>query len=327
MKYYPLYTIYLLSFLLFVPQIVGHGFSADTYIRTRDYWERIEQVCSDVLSTKRSIKSYDTTDQQHCTQNVLKCGTSITNCYLKLGFDERFHDDVICTPMQEFYLPELNEWVPAYQLEIGNHLLTEKNELIPLKHIEFVKKELTVYAIEVENTHTYFVGRRSVLTHNMFLPPVTLGLSIPFGTGIAGGALGGFFGPIAITSGFAFGGLLGYLFNTIIQEDKIPLYSMDLIDTDKLAILHKEKSGLKNAGNDAQAPGKPTENDGFIPPKRWDGEKVKNPNGPGYGWPDKKGEIWVPTGPNGHGCPHWDVQNEDGTHRNVVPGGRIRGQK
>lgn len=326
MKYYPSHTIYLLSFFLFAQQIIGHGFSAGTYVRTEDYWECIKQVCTAVLSEQRTIKSYETTNHQHCAQNVLKSGTSSTNCYLQLGFDERFHDDVICTPVQEFYLPELNEWIPACQLAIGNQLLNEKNELIPLKHIKFVKKELTVYAIEVENTHTYFVGRHSVLTHNIFLPPVTIALSIPFGTGLAGGALGGFFGPVAITSGFAFGGLIGYLFNTLIRDDRIPLYSMDLIDVDKLAILHKDKNGPKDAGNDAQAPGKPTENDGFIPPKNWDGKKVKAPNGR-FGWQDIKGNIWVPSGPTGHGGPHWDVQHPKRGYDNVVPGGRIRGQK
>ena len=47
----------------------------------------------------------------------------------------------------------------------------------------------------------------------------------------------------------------------------------------------------------------------------------------GYGWPDKKGSVWIPTGPNGHGGPHWDVQHPDGSYDNIVPGGGIRGKK
>jgi hypothetical protein len=75
----------------------------------------------------------------------------------------------------------------------------------------------------------------------------------------------------------------------------------------------------------AQAPGKPTEKDGYRPPKKWDGKKVKTKNGRGYGYPDEKGDIWVPSGPNGHGGPHWDVQNQNGTsYKNVYPGGLIR---
>ena len=77
--------------------------------------------------------------------------------------------------------------------------------------------------------------------------------------------------------------------------------------------------------DDVQAPGKPTEQDGYYPPKKWDGKKVKNPKGPGYGWPDKDGNIWVPTGPKGHGGPHWDVQVPRGrSYRNVLPGGKER---
>lgn len=76
---------------------------------------------------------------------------------------------------------------------------------------------------------------------------------------------------------------------------------------------------------DAQAPGKPTENDGFIPAKNWDGQKVKNPHGGGYGWPDKNKNVWIPSGPKGHGGPHWDVQNpKTGDRDNIFPGGKKR---
>jgi Bacterial toxin 37 len=77
---------------------------------------------------------------------------------------------------------------------------------------------------------------------------------------------------------------------------------------------------------DAQAPGIPTAADGFTPPKRWNGNKVKSPNGNEYGYPDSKGNVWVPTGagPKAHGGPHWDVQHPDGSHTNVYPGGKVR---
>jgi len=66
---------------------------------------------------------------------------------------------------------------------------------------------------------------------------------------------------------------------------------------------------------------------GFQAPKNWDGKKVNSPNGRAYGWPDKKGNIWIPTGPKGHGAPHWDVQLAKGGYKNILPGGRERGQK
>jgi hypothetical protein len=69
----------------------------------------------------------------------------------------------------------------------------------------------------------------------------------------------------------------------------------------------------------ARAPGKPTEKDGYIPPKNWNGQKVKNPNGPGYGYPDKNGNVWIPSGEGGHGGPHWDVEHPGGGYHNVFP--------
>ncbi|MFM9942396.1 MAG: polymorphic toxin type 37 domain-containing protein [Hyphomicrobiaceae bacterium] len=75
----------------------------------------------------------------------------------------------------------------------------------------------------------------------------------------------------------------------------------------------------------AKAPGKPGETEGFEDP---DGGELwsKNPNGRGYGWQDKVGNVWMPTGlgRTAHGGPHWDVQMADGTHVNVYPGGRLR---
>lgn len=77
----------------------------------------------------------------------------------------------------------------------------------------------------------------------------------------------------------------------------------------------------------AQAPGKPTAEDGYYPPKKWDGKKVQVQGGPlrgKSGWPDRDGKIWVPTGPKGHplahGGPHWDVQYPNGSgHENKEP--------
>jgi RHS repeat-associated protein len=67
-----------------------------------------------------------------------------------------------------------------------------------------------------------------------------------------------------------------------------------------------------------KAPGVPTGKDGYNPPKKWNGEKVKAPDGR-YGYPDKDGNVWVPTGTpeqGGHGGPHWDVEHPGGGYGN-----------
>lgn len=55
-------------------------------------------------------------------------------------------------------------------------------------------------------------------------------------------------------------------------------------------------------------PGIPTEEDGFIPKKNWDGEKIRHPKTGQIGYPDNEGGVWIPTGigPLAHGGPHWD---------------------
>jgi hypothetical protein len=82
--------------------------------------------------------------------------------------------------------------------------------------------------------------------------------------------------------------------------------------------------------NGPKAPGQPSGDEGFVPPKGGD-QWVPNPNGRGYGWLDGKGNVWVPTGPDegnrgdAHGGPHWDVQRPSGgSGGNVYPGGKTR---
>lgn len=205
-------------FLLLNSVLFGHGFDASTFVKIDPGWAHIKQEAWYCCEETHLVKSYDVDEQTFSHQKVLAGGYSEVPFYLKLGFDACSTSHCIsCSAIQEFYLPLTDEWLPAYKLHEGNFLLTEDDELIELTYFELVEEPLTVYAIAVENTHTYFVGRNSVLTHNMVLP-LTLGFTIPFGTGIAGGTLGGFFGPISFAGGIAVGTLLGYVINSMRSE-------------------------------------------------------------------------------------------------------------
>ena len=77
----------------------------------------------------------------------------------------------------------------------------------------------------------------------------------------------------------------------------------------------------------AIADSKPTKNNppdhpNYKSPKKGD-KKVKNPNGPGFGWTDKGGDVWVWT-PDMHGGEGWTVQQPKGGHYHAYPGGAIR---
>ncbi len=121
------------------------------------------------------------------------------------------------------------------------------------------------------------------------------------------------------------------LFNN--QEGGTPPRSAKTIVSDLSRILTKDdqRPALPSkfrpnisATENAQAPGKPTKEDGYQPPKKWDGEKVKHEDTGKYGYPDKDGKVWVPSGPKGHGGPHWDVQKPGKGYDNVYPGGTVR---
>jgi RHS repeat-associated protein len=75
-----------------------------------------------------------------------------------------------------------------------------------------------------------------------------------------------------------------------------------------------------------RAAGQPTADDGYTPPRNWNGRRVRSPNGNGYGYPDTNGDVCVPTGEGqaAHGGPHWDFQEPGGGYRNVHPGGFVR---
>lgn len=208
---------------------------------------------------------------------------------------------------------------------MGNKLLTFAKTTITVARFEFIAHPLIVYALEVESTHTFCVGRFGVVTHNTLIPAASIGLSVAFGSGAATvAAAGSFFGPISLIEGFTIGGCIALGIKMLRDQQT---YKNDplIFNVTSIEALLAAKNKSETTG--AQAPGLPTKEDGYIAPKRWNGKKVKNPSGAGYGWPDKKGEVWMPTGPNGHGAPHWDVENIDGSHRNVMPGGHIRGKR
>lgn len=212
--------------------------------------------------------------------------------------------------------------------------------------MQVVKAPAIAYDITVDEFHNFCVTIEDLCVHNVlpFVAGVTF--SWAFGGGFVP-AISGLLGLGAFVGKALFDGLRGgaivpnsaridfddELFSRLSVRPR-PSYMAGKEDSkdDKKGKGGQEKPEKKNDNKkpedknlDAQAPGKPTEADGFTPPKNWNGEKEGHRRG--WGWRDKRGSIWIPTGPKGHGCPHWDVQHKDGTYENIVPGGRRRGEK
>ncbi len=60
----------------------------------------------------------------------------------------------------------------------------------------------------------------------------------------------------------------------------------------------------------------------YKPPKGGP-TRVKNPNGPGWGWKAKDDGVWVWT-PNMHGGDGWTIQYPNGRHKHAYPNGGVR---
>lgn len=110
---------------------------------------------------------------------------------MRIRFDQSIVNVIECTPSQEFYDVDLQQWVPACQLHVGSHLLRDDSDgngkSIEIIEIELVAQRLPVYMIEVASDHTFLVTGLNILTHNMELEPSL----IYAGGGVIGGVFSG----------------------------------------------------------------------------------------------------------------------------------------
>lgn len=229
------------SFFIFKSIVLwGHGFGVHTQVRLEGHaWQQIGTICQRILKENIAIASYDTNSLTHTTARVIRGGRSQTSSYVRFGFEERFknsqhHNELACTPTQEFYGATMQGWIPAYMLKVGDELLCANGVKKVVAYVQLINKPIAVFTIEVEETHTFFVTHHSLLTHNMILPiAFSVGLSVPFGAS-AGGVAGSFFGPVSFFIGAAAGCVIGLLAK-IVYEGVVPTYAMEMYNTDAFA--------------------------------------------------------------------------------------------
>ncbi len=302
-----------------------HGFGENTLIQDANgsYWH-ISGVIQYIADGQNLyVPSYDELTHTFVTKKIQSAGISETDYYCTVTFTNN-STPIICTPLQLFYRPKDGIWIAAYKLNAGDRLLCGNHTTIEISSVEIIHEKLKVYTLEVKRTHTFLIGQQQIVAHNMLIPiGAVAGLTIPVDIS-CGASLGSMFGPVGICAGVVVGGLVGCAVNACFK-DKVAHYNFCFKPQEIMAFTQSNNKEIGDQQSDAQAPGKPAENDGFIPKKNWNGKKVRHRRG--FGWPDRKGSIWIPSGPNGHGGPHWDVQHPDGNYDNILPGGKIRGQK
>ncbi|MBP9765008.1 hypothetical protein KBD08_01605 [Candidatus Babeliales bacterium] len=307
---------------LFCKITYPHGFSENTLIQDANGsdWQISSVIPYIENGQNLKITSYDEYSNTFVTKKIQSAGISETDYYCIVTFPNN-SNPIICTPLQLFYRPQDSVWVAAYKLNAGDRLLCGNHTTIEVNDVEIVHEKLNVYTLEIKKTHTFLVGRQQIVAHNMLIPiGAVAGLTIPVDIG-CGASFGSMFGPVGVCAGVVVGGLVGCAVNACFK-DKVAQYNFCFKPQEIMAFTQSNNKEIEDQQNDAQAPGKPTEKDGFIPKKNWDGKKVRHPKTGVVGWPDEKGNAWTATGKGSlaHGGPHWDVTSKNGKrHWNVMP--------
>ena len=76
-------------------------------------------------------------------------------------------EEITCTPMHPFYSP-VKGWTSAIDLRAGDILVMLNGEYVVVEQIqhELLESPEATYNFEVEDYHTYYVGKYSILAHN-----------------------------------------------------------------------------------------------------------------------------------------------------------------
>ena len=76
-------------------------------------------------------------------------------------------DEIVSTPTHPFYSPQRG-WTSAVDLKAGDILVLSNGDYVVVEQVqhEILEAPVKVYNFEVQDFHTYYVGKNSVLVHN-----------------------------------------------------------------------------------------------------------------------------------------------------------------
>ena len=75
-------------------------------------------------------------------------------------------EEIVSTPNHPFYSP-VKGWTKAINLRAGDILVTVNGEYVVVEKVqhEILENPVQVYNFEVEDYHTYYVGKSELLVH------------------------------------------------------------------------------------------------------------------------------------------------------------------
>ena len=139
----------------------GSCFAAGTLISLQNQFKNIEdiQIGDIVLSYNEEI---------HQNEYSIVLQTMIHDVTEEI-YDLYIEDEILTvTGIHRFYVRRKHdiEWVPAFDLHIGDYVLFADGNWHPIFKIKVKIRSLLVYNFEVSHNHNYYVGHNQILAHN-----------------------------------------------------------------------------------------------------------------------------------------------------------------
>ena len=138
-------------------------FAGDTLVSTEEGNRRIDEI-----EPGDKVLSYNTETGENELQEVKNVSVSKTDILVHIITDDG--RDIETTMFHPFYVKNedgTGEWKAASNLKAGDELLSEDGKKVKVSEVKVEKlaKEITVYNIELDEVHTYYVAG-GVLVHN-----------------------------------------------------------------------------------------------------------------------------------------------------------------
>lgn len=132
----------------------GGCFAAGSLVQMANYCTKpIEKI---VIGD--TILGYDMNGSE-CENKVVDCGTTVANIII-------INNKIKASVTQPLYLIE-EKWIRADELSLGSNLLAQSSQSLLIESLESENYPQTVYWLEVEPYHTYWVD--GILAHNKLM--------------------------------------------------------------------------------------------------------------------------------------------------------------
>ena len=154
-----------IAIMSFAPAVISYGttvsvcFVAGTFVKAEGGDKSIEDIC---IGDK--VYAYNDETGEIALKSVVNTfvneATELVHVFVN-------NEEIICTNEHPFYSP-VKGWTEACQLRAGDILVSLNGEYVIVEKVqhEILESPVKVYNFEVEDFHTYYVGKESILVHN-----------------------------------------------------------------------------------------------------------------------------------------------------------------